>query len=886
DDKDVRFVAFDFESTQDQETSPGKFQHRVNCVCAQVFCTKCISNDKWRQVGPTGWCEICGPERERSWLESDGINPLREFMDWLLGLYDKYRTYAFSHYGGRYDMILILKEIYRRQGLAPSVIQTGNKLYEIDVPLKKGIVARTTFRDSYNLMSRPLGDLVEAFQLGIEEKQFFPHLYNKACNYNASARRTELPPLEDYCPLGMKPGKYQKFVKWYEENRHTDFYLPEKLLEYCLSDVEILKHALVSFRREWIDITGDDVLQNATTIASACIRHFRLNHLEKESLVISPEFGYERHDNQSVIALKWLKWYAQEKQVFVQHRDSQGGEKRIDYVCADGTKRSLKLDGFVDGPQPLALEFHGCAWHGCPQCFPNRQMVCPNGRTAEMNYAETKAREAIIRQHMDLKTVWECDVQAQLKTRTKTTEKMRKFFEDCPSYGPIEPRDAYFGGRTGPLRLCFETEGRDDLEISYLDIQSLYPYTNYVTEYPLGKPDVTVLSQDVRWTHSWDNPYNGLLKVKVLPPWDLFLPVLPMKFDERLLFPLCRSCAIEYKDKSTLVAGYSCTHSAEQRAFVTTTTHNELNVALDRGYIVTYVDRVWTWQTWSANLFKSYVAQFMKIKAEASGWPSDNMTDAEKQAYIDENRRRYGIELDANNMVKNPGRRHIAKLCLNSLWGRFSMRNNLTKSEIIESPAKFAELVHDARFDVHSADMVSDTAAFVKYSHRDEFVEENSSSNIFVSLWTTSAARLILYSHMEKVQTTPGCELLYTDTDSIIFVHPKGMNPVEKGQFLGQMGDECPKHHIVAFYSGGAKQYSLKKVLKADPSKVRGITLNEGTCRRLHFDSFKEQVLHYGNIDPLFVDTTQFELSKFGTIHTVHRNKRYRATCQKNIIDP
>lgn len=153
--------------------------------------------------------------------------------------------------------------------------------------------------------------------------------------------------------------------------------------------------------------------------------------------------------------------------------------------------------------------------------------------------------------------------------------------------------------------------------------------------------------------------------MKVLPPWDLFLPVLPMKFDERLLFPLCRSCAIEYKDKSTLVAGYSCTHSAEQRAFVTTTTHNELNAALDRGYIVTYVDRVWTWKTWSANLFKSYVAQFMKIKAEASGWPSDNMTDAEKQAYIDENRRRYGIELDANNMIKNPGRRHIAKLCLN-----------------------------------------------------------------------------------------------------------------------------------------------------------------------------------------------------------------------------
>lgn len=90
------------------------------------------------------------------------------------------------------------------------------------------------------------------------------------------------------------------------------------------------------------------------------------------------------------------------------------------------------------------------------------------------------------------------------------------------------------------------------------------------------------------------------------------------------------------------------------------------------------------------------------------------------------------------------------------------MRNNLTKSEIIESPADFAALVHDSRFDVHSVEMVNDKAAFVKYSSRKEFVEENSSSNIFVSLWTTSAARLVLYSHMEKVYTTPGCELLYT----------------------------------------------------------------------------------------------------------------------------
>lgn len=86
--------------------------------------------------------------------------------------------------------------------------------------------------------------------------------------------------------------------------RYTSFHLPSKLLEYCLSDVEILKHALVAFRREWISMTGDDVLRHAPTIAGACMRNFRLNHLKADTLVLSPEFGYERHDKQSVIALK------------------------------------------------------------------------------------------------------------------------------------------------------------------------------------------------------------------------------------------------------------------------------------------------------------------------------------------------------------------------------------------------------------------------------------------------------------------------------------------------------------------------------------------------------------------------------------------------------
>ena len=50
----------------------------------------------------------------------------------------------------------------------------------------------------------------------------------------------------------------------------------------------------------------------------------------------------------------------------------------------------------------------------------------------------------------------------------------------------------------------------------------------------------------------WENPedvqYSGLLKVQVLPPRNLYLPVLPMRLEERLLFCLCYKCAIDLKE--------------------------------------------------------------------------------------------------------------------------------------------------------------------------------------------------------------------------------------------------------------------------------------------------------------------------------------------------
>uniref|UniRef100_A0A914P3X6 DNA-directed DNA polymerase n=1 Tax=Meloidogyne incognita TaxID=6306 RepID=A0A914P3X6_MELIC len=47
-----------------------------------------------------------------------------------------------------------------------------------------------------------------------------------------------------------------------------------------------------------------------------------------------------------------------------------------------------------------------------------------------------------------------------------------------------------------------------------------------------------------------------------------------------------------------------------------------------------------------------------------------------------------------------------------------------------------------------------------------EWIEEHECSNIVISLWTTSAARIHLLRAMQQVVRAEGCTLLYTDTDS------------------------------------------------------------------------------------------------------------------------
>ena len=93
------------------------------------------------------------------------------------------------------------------------------------------------------------------------------------------------------------------------------------------------------------------------------------------------------------------------------------------------------------------------------------------------------------------------------------------------------------------------------------------------------------------------------------------------------------------------------------------------------------------------------------------------------------------------------------------------MRNHgLIETRIISQPAEFGEMLDSRSIHIKDIDQLTHEMVMVSYEKKKEWVEEHKTSNVMVSLWTTSCARLLLLKMMQAVGASEGCTLLYTGT--------------------------------------------------------------------------------------------------------------------------
>ena len=97
---------------------------------------------------------------------------------------------------------------------------------------------------------------------------------------------------------------------------------------------------------------------------------------------------YPKH-NASKESIQWLRYVEKNWQFKIVHAMSgHGGERYIE-------KRPV--DGYND-EKKVVFQYHGCRWHGCPKCYPNREQIIEHGgKTVEELYQATKRRTAHLR---------------------------------------------------------------------------------------------------------------------------------------------------------------------------------------------------------------------------------------------------------------------------------------------------------------------------------------------------------------------------------------------------------------------------------------------------------------------------------------------------------
>ena len=554
-------------------------------------------------------------------------NSIEDFCKSFLN--DKFKGYTFiAHNSKGYDSHFVLKWLID-QGIKPYCIYNGAKIMFMEIP-KLSI----RFIDSLNFLQMPLKSFPKTFGMNELKKGYFPHYFNKKCNENYVG---PIPSKKHYGYNQMKSDERAKFLKWYEErvNENYVFDFKKEILEYCRSDVDILRRGIMKLRDDFIKLENIDPLRYIT-IASVCMTIYRSNYMPNKTIAIVPE--YAKTDNFSKMSIMWLNYVSNGANI---KHALNGGEKEL----AIGDK-TYKVDGFCEEDNTV-YEFYGCFWHGCPRCYrPN----IINGKNQKdmgtLNELTIEKRETIKSAGYNHVSTYECQL-----TKNREFQKFTKNF-DQEIVEPLNPRDAFYGGRTNATKLLYNFKENECGR--YVDFCSLYPTVQYYQKYPVSH--CNKIHNPEKYCKSW----YGLIKCKVLAPRKLYHPVLPQRIKvdsyEKLVFTLCKACAETMNQNK-------CEHSNNERSFIGIWTTDEVNKAIDKGYKILETYEVWHFDKTSDDLFKGYIRRFMKIKLESSSYNfKNNEEESNFKLKIKE-----GLDIDVEKFEFNAGLRSISKLCLNSL---------------------------------------------------------------------------------------------------------------------------------------------------------------------------------------------------------------------------
>ena len=900
DQKNKIIVAYDIECQQNK-TDNDVYNHVPDLLVSMTTCDLCWDYDTNKRKVEI--CDFCG-EHEKIFF---GYHCIKNFGNYIYNDLSKKaasnetQVYVFAHNAKGYDNHFVLRDLFNRGFTQPEMITSGSKVL-------RACVGNVKFLDSLLIFQQPLASLPKAF--GFEhlvKKGHFPHLFHTSENMNYIG---PLPDIKYFNTKYLKKEALLDLNEWYQtkinELQGKNWDLKEDMISYCKNDVVILLKCLQSFRRIFKEATELDPITRCFTLASMGLEMFRAKILPPNTIGVTPIRGYSNRGTFSMAGNIWLDYMEKENNIKIER------EVPIDNFIVDG----------YDSKNKTVYEYNGCHFHAHHCIYPdNRDEPMPYKRrkidkdrpfnkcfdkvewedctvTANERYQSTLDKATHLRKRkFNVIEEWDCSVAKRKKTDPfyKSYNKTRQEqYHLIKKHGGVDVREAFFGGRTNNIRFWCDTSDKTEYNIKYYDFRSLYPTVLKYEEFPMGHPIVI--------NENFDDlaSYFGFVKCIVQPPTNLYIPVLPYKTkNKKLVFPLCSECAEEQNQKS-------CEHNAEQRQLIGTWTTEELKYAVDNGYKIVKFIEVYHYPQKSDQIFREYINLWLRFKQEADGWPSWVKCEEDKDRYIAEFKEREGIELRKDHIKKNPGLRFIAKLFLNTLWGKLAQRPNLVQTTICNTYDDYWKLTEDENITIKGEIMVNEETLIVSHVQNDDENCKNGNTSLAIAAFVTSWARLKLVKLIHEIEKVQG-RILYMDTDSVIFTHREATinEPAEPepktGDFLGDLADEITKDYGVGakctqFVSLGPKFYAFKVLQPGciQPKisiKAKGITLTNTVMDIVNFDTMKELATEYVDNEGdeeicgrLSVPQMLIRPTKLHSIETKNFDKKIRAYSTKRRI--
>jgi hypothetical protein len=837
--KDTQIFCLDIESCQD--ISDSKYEHKCVLICVkQVY----SENIKFQ------------------------FRTMEEFCIFIEGNENFFHKAIFlAHNGGGYDYHFLVVELEKRNKIFTKIPKPNSEHKYLEIKWDVSSTTYIRFIDFMMFVPGSLKNIAQSFQIKCQ-KGDFPHKFLNSKTIHYIGPLPEIDNEKDYfCISNKKTMEEKEEVLSFHKNLTAKYCYCKDcncnldpcihcnkpkwncydfLVEYCWLDVEVLGSCIIEYRQ------------------------FLLNMEKVECCFWTPEpIEPFQCVTQSQLAM----------QIFSSGWKNSIHKKDHDIYLNKCIKTSINWKS-IHWLESLQNSYQNKIQHAgnCSErvYFPSIQFYadgyCSITRTVFIfcNSFET----SYILGEKEKKFFEEKGIEIVTETDHVYDQNIPEI-EDVEEYKVYSDREIFYGGRTEVFSAFLDAE-KSNSTIHYHDVCSLYPYVCCFKKLPHGKPIFLYKDkiEPERLSKNHERAYFGFAKIKVKCNKKDYLGLLPSRDEQgKLVFTLYDKIGFWHTE--------------------------EIYLAVENGYEIEKIYQVIHFEEDSVTdtLFRGYMAYFLKIKMESEGWKKlgascDNPSDEEKEFVIEKNYAGNGniARISKEKVNKNPVKRMIAKIFLNCLWGKLCQDINTNFYCDIDNLNDFQYLFFKSKLDVNKMTFREYGTKYglkVKYELDQRCFAPNKKYNIFISSSVTAHARCILHKKMLEVGPS---NVLYCDTDSVIFITPKE-KIIKAGSCLGEWTNEYPNQTIKRFYAIAPKFYSL--VFEDEVTiKSKGIWLTQRNKEKLKEINFRELlngIISHENHEikldnmTIFPNTTDNNFP-YATVFTRYNEKKVSAVISKRQL--